>query len=138
MADNGIVFELGARNISALAANFRRSGLEFQAALKTLTRESARELHALAEQLAAKDTGFMADHLHEYISPNGYAFEVGWAAVDFIDAGFAFYPFFVEFGTRYMAAQPALGPAADQIFPRHRDRVSDLIRRNVADFGRGG
>ena len=137
MADNGLRFELGARNTSALAANFRRLSETTLGNIRRQVRESAGELHALTDKLAARDTEFMANHIQEWITANGYAFEVGWDAMDFYEAGHPFYPPFVEFGTRYMMAQPALGPAADQVFPRHSERISEIIRNGVADFGRG-
>jgi HK97 gp10 family phage protein len=133
--DNGMAMELGVRNVSGLVANLHAADEQLVRDLKRLAQRGAREVHELADKLCARDTGFMADHLAETFTPSGLAFEVGWLAEDFYSAGFEFYPWFVEFGTRYMDAQPALGPAADQIFPQYREDVSNLIRASIARLG---
>jgi HK97 gp10 family phage protein len=137
VAYNGIKMELAVRDTTAMAANFHKADDELQTELRALAREAAGDVHTLAEMLAAKDTGFMADNLREMFTPSGLAFEVGWLADDFLSAGFAFYPWFVEFGTIKMGAQPALGPAADTIFPDYQERVKNAIRMSIDRLNQG-
>lgn len=136
-AYDGLHFELGIRNLSGLVANFRAVDETLQADIRALVLETAIETRDLTEILAAKRTGFMAEHLLFWLTNSGLGFEVGWDATDFLDAGYAFYPFFVEFGTRYMAAQPALGPAWDSMQPQFVERMSVLLRAAAARAGRG-
>lgn len=127
-------FELGVRNISALAANFH--ALEFAAIseIKNAVQKWGEETQRLTQQFCPVDTGFMREHVTLVFSPNGYAFEVGWSADDFLSAGLAFYPFFVEFGTVKMDAQPSLFPAY-QITSEELGRdIGDILRN---EFGGG-
>lgn len=137
VAFNAVKFELGVRDTTGIAANFHKADDELNATLRALAKEAAADMHTLAEMLAAKDTNFMAEHIRETFTPSGLAFEVGWLVEDFIAIGEDFYPFFVEFGTKKMDAQPALGPAADTILPDYQARVADAIRTSIARLNGG-
>jgi HK97 gp10 family phage protein len=128
----GLQFELSTRDLTALVANFHKSDVWLQEQLRDLVRRSAEQLRDLVQQLAPYDTGFMHDHVRIYFTPSGFGFEVGWSADDFLSAGLAFYPWFQEFGTRVMMAQPSLGPASDTILPLYRDAVSELVVESIA------
>jgi HK97 gp10 family phage protein len=123
--------ELSVRNIDGLAANFYAADREIAAAMRDAARSAAELVQQVTQQTCAVDTGFMRDHVRIWFTPSGLGFEVGWDADDFFAAGHPFYPFFVEYGTRFMAAQPALEPAYDYVVPIYRDDVSDLIRAAV-------
>jgi HK97 gp10 family phage protein len=129
---DGLHFELGIRGLQALASNFHASDERLQTEARQLVLETAGDIRTLAEMLAPKRTGFMAEHIKEFFTPSGLGFEVGWDAEDFYSAGFAFYPYFQEFGTRVMAAQPSIGPAADDRFPAFQQRMGDLLRQAMA------
>jgi HK97 gp10 family phage protein len=131
MAYDGIQFELSTRDITALVANFHKADLWLQEELKQLARATAEQLADLTARLAPVDTGFMRDHVRTYFTPSGFGFEVGWSADDFLSAGLAFYPWFQEFGTRNMMAQPSLGPASETILPLYRDEVSELVNESI-------
>lgn len=103
--------DLSFKNAAAVIANIYNADRVFIAATKKLVREAGQYNHDLAYFLAAFDTGFMREHLRVLYGAEGYSFEVGWYEEDFVAAGLAFYPIYVEFGTRFMAAQPALYPA---------------------------
>lgn len=60
-----------------------------------------KDIAALARKYAAVDTGYMRDHITE----DGTAVRSE-----------AYYSGFVEWGTRFMAAQPFLRPAFEQVF----------------------
>lgn len=133
---NAIRLELGVRSLTAMAANFAKSDAQLQDEARELVRETAADIRTLAEMLAPKRTGFMADHLKEFFTPSGLGFEVGWDASDFISAGFAFYPVFQELGTRVMDAQPSIGPAAADRLPVFQERMADLIRASITRMER--
>lgn len=138
MAD-AIHFELGVREAAGLVANFHAADKRVQWAVRDLVRETALEVQELTRFLCPVRTGFMRDHVRHWISDKGFAFEVGWDAQDFFDAGLAFYPYFVEYGTRKMAAQPSLTPAyehAQEHFWQDLGRVlRDALERKMR---RGG
>lgn len=125
-------FELGFRNLDALVANFYAGDAAVQEAMRDVVAEAANDIGALAAMLAPVDTGFMSDHVKERFTPSGLGFEVGWDAADFFEAGHAFYPFFQEFGTRFMPAQPSLGPAYDAIIPGFQERISEVATAALA------
>lgn len=120
--------ELGVRNLDAIVANFYAADELAQAGFRAETRETAEELAALTSLYAPYDTGFMSEHVVIRYTPSGLGFEVGWDAADFFDAGLAFYPFFQEFGTYKMAAQPSLGPAWEEVYPDHIERIGNVAR----------
>lgn len=131
-APNGIHFELGVRNISALVANLHAADEEIQLALRAAAHSAAELLVEVVQQTCAVDTGFMRDHVRAWFTPSGLGFEVGWDAGEFFEAGLAFYPWFVEFGTRYMAAQPSLLPGYDYVVPIYQEDIADLVRLAIA------
>jgi HK97 gp10 family phage protein len=124
-------FELGIRDTRALAANFHRADQDAQDEIRVVVARAAEDTVSLAFLLCPKRTQFMADHIKAWFTTSGLGFEVGWDATDFIEAGFAFYPYFVEFGTRFMAAQPTLGPAWRDVAPRFHADLSRALQRAV-------
>lgn len=125
---DGIKLELSVRNESAIAANFFAADVEIYAAFQAAATSASELLREVVQATCAVDTGFMRDHVRIWRSPTGLAWEVGWDAGDFFNAGLAFYPFFVEYGTRYMAAQPSLEPAYNYVVPIYLADVEALIR----------
>lgn len=130
-AYNALNFELGTRNLAALVANFHKADEQLQHDLRVLASDYAEHTKELTRSYAPKDTHFMEEHVRVFMSESGLVWEVGWDASDFIEAGEAFYPWFQEFGTRSMNAQPSLGPASEQVFPVYRDAISDLVRESI-------
>jgi HK97 gp10 family phage protein len=129
--------ELQVRNEQALVANFYAAERDIVTAMQLAVRNAADLVQQVVQLTCAIDTGFMRDHVRVYVSPGGLAWQVGWDASDFFAAGLAFYPWFVEFGTRYMAAQPSLGPAYEYVAPIYQAEVADLVglaveRRRIA------
>lgn len=125
-------FELGVRALQGLAANFHKADQEAQREIKAAVRQSAEDTLALAIMLCPKRTGFMSENIKVRYTASELAFEVGWEAADFYEAGFAFYPFFVEFGTRFMSAQPSLGPAWEHERSAFEQNVAQAIRSSIA------
>lgn len=119
--------ELGVRNLSAMVANMYKGDELAQRQFRELAHRYADEIATLASFYSPYDTGFMSEHVVKRFTPSGLGFEVGWAAADFYNAGLAFYPFFQEFGTRYMAAQPSLGPAYEQVRPEYVTAVGEAL-----------
>jgi hypothetical protein len=129
--------ELGIRSEQAIALNFYAAERDILDAAKLAAERGGELLRTVVQSICAVDTGYMRDHVRLWLSASGLVFEVGWDATDFLGAGLAFYPFFVEYGTRYMAAQPALGPAWTYVQPIYAADVRELIavavaRRNAA------
>lgn len=131
MAD-GLHMELAVRDLSGLVANFYAAEAAVLEAFKQAARNAAELIQQVVQSICAVDTGFMREHVRAWFTQSGLGFEVGWDASDFLGAGLAFYPFFVEFGTRYMAAQPALMPAYDYVAPMYQQDVAELVRVALA------
>lgn len=127
---------LSTRGAAAVAANFYARDRAAQMAIKRVVRRNGVALHERARALCPVDTGFMRSQLRLAFSEQGYVYEVGWDEQDFSAAGLAFYPVYVEFGTRFQAAQPSLFPAREQqdpIFRRElRAELSAAIQRGRA------
>jgi len=134
---NALHFELGIRNLDALAVNFHHVDDVLQNEARQVVADTAADTVSLAFLLCPKRTQFMADHIKAWFTASGLGFEVGWDATDFIEAGFAFYPYFVEFGTRFMSAQPSLGPAWDQLQQQFRERMSCALGAAVQRLNEG-
>lgn len=125
---DGVKLELSVRNESGLVANFFALDAEIQVAMRFAAASAADLVQQVVQATCAVDTGFMRDHVRIWRSPTGLAWEVGWDAGDFFEAGLAFYPFFVEYGTRFMAAQPSLEPAYNYVVPIYLAEVEALVR----------
>lgn len=121
---------LSFKNAAAVAANFHDYDQKAHKAIRELVREAGQYCHDLTVFLCPVDTGFMSEHVRVIYGREGYTFEVGWLEEDFIAAGLAFYPIFVEFGTRFMHAQPSLYPAyqdtKEWFIPELGDRLREL------------
>jgi len=134
---NGTAFELGIRDTSALVANFYKADREIERAMIRHVREITEIFDSVWESLTPVDTAFMVTHRHIRLTKSGLGFEAGWDASEFLNAGFAFYPFFQEFGTRMMAAQPSLGPAYRYIEPIFRDGTREIVQAAIARLNQG-
>jgi HK97 gp10 family phage protein len=133
------VFELSVRNQAALVANFYSFDVEAKEQIRALVVRQAESLRNLTMSFAPVDTGYMRDHVLARYGPEGFSFEVGWEASDFLGAGLSFYPFFVEYGTRFMPAQPSLGPAWREVEPRYTNALRYLLQQLAYDHSaRGG
>lgn len=125
-------FELGVRGEQALVANFHGTEAAIVDGFRASAQTAAELVVAVTRQLCAYDTGFMRDHVRIWYSRSGLVFEVGWDATDFFNEGLAFYPWFVEFGTRTMDAQPALLPAYEYVTPLYLADLAENVARAVA------
>lgn len=132
------VFELSVRNSAAVIANLYRFDTEAKDQIRALVQRQAESLRRLTQQFAPVDTGYMRDHVLARYGPEGFSFEVGWDATDFIGEGKAFYPFFQEFGTARMPAQPSLGPAWREVEPRFMNALRFLLQQLAADHSATG
>lgn len=128
-------FDLSVRNVQATAANFRAFDETLQADVRAIVKDNGLATRDLARFFAPVDTGFLRDHIKAGFGELGYSFEVGWQEKDFIQAGFAFYAIFTEFGTRLAPAQPCLFPAYQEIKPLFIADIIDAIRRSAARSG---
>jgi HK97 gp10 family phage protein len=132
------ILELSVRNASAVIANVQQFDARAREEIRALVQQYAEATRTLVRDLAPVDRGYMHDHVRVRYSPEGFAFEVGWDAADFLGEGLAFYPFFQEFGTRFMPPQPSLGPAWAVMGPQFqlalRLRLAELAATRVASM----
>jgi hypothetical protein len=95
--------------------------------LRALMREQGQRCWARLMATAPVRTGFMRDNTRLVYGDDGYAWSAGWFPEDFTGAGFAFYPFFLEYGTRYMAPRPTVGPVREELLPTFLDEIVQLL-----------
>ena len=84
----------------------------------------AADVKALAKQLAPVRTGHLRSSIYAKIQD--WIAEIGAEAT---------YALFVEFGTRYMQAQPYLYPAIQEHLPRLEQIICEAIDQAKADAG---
>lgn len=127
-------------NVDGLTARLERGGKKARQAILDAVGESAARLESRTIDLAPKLSGYMAEHVRTDFSKGGFIFETGWDATDFegtTDANGhprSFYPFFVEFGTKHMAAQPSLSIAYAEEEPRYKAALSEAMRKALDDL----
>lgn len=121
--------------IDGLEARLAKGGKAARAAILKVVGESAARIHQRTVDLCPKRTFYMAEHVRTDFSEGGFIFETGWDASDFLGTvdergqPRSFYPFFVEFGTRHMAAQPSLSIAFLEEEPRYKSELDAALRR---------
>lgn len=116
---------------SSRVANLRSFDEELQRGVRQLNGDYAEYTRDLAEQLAPKDTGFMAAHIRKDFSPDLLRWSVGYHAEDFESRGYAPYYLYQELGTLYQPAQPHLGPAFHEMEPYYLRDLAELIRSSI-------
>jgi HK97 gp10 family phage protein len=84
----------------------------------------AADVKALAKQLAPVRTGHLRSSIYAKIQE--WVAEIGAEAT---------YALFVEFGTRYMQAQPFLYPAIQEYLPRLEEIICEAIDEAKAEAG---
>ena len=103
-------------DLARLAADLGGAGREAARRANTAVAKAAADGSAIAQTLAAVDTGYMRS-------------TVGW---DMLSAGVAEfgatanYAPFVEYGTYKMAAQPFIHPAADAVTPSLEAAIAQI------------
>jgi hypothetical protein len=126
---------LSTRNAGGIAANFVAADRRAQAAVKKVVRRNGVQLHEKAYAACPVDTGFMRSQLRVGFSENGYAYEVGWLEGDFAEAGLAFYPVYVIFGTRRQAANDFFFPLRDRQLAQFKSELGTELRAAYARRG---
>jgi HK97 gp10 family phage protein len=129
---NSVVFELGIREGRGLAANFHAADALIEGEMRDVVAEHVELFDHEWESLIPVDTGRMRDRRHIIVFKSGLGFNAGWDASDFYGDGVAFYPFFQEFGTYKMRAQPSLGPAYESIAPHFKTAMRTALRAAIA------
>lgn len=125
-------FELSVVNAQAIVTNLYGADRILKREARRIVNDLADYVYDETRRTCAYDTGFMHDHLRKVVSRAGLTFEVGWDASDFISEGKAFYPFFVEYGTVNMPAQPALEPAYRKGAVKFRADLNRGLREAIA------
>lgn len=133
---NGITFELGIRNTQAVAANFHRADAQIGRDMRRVVDRNLDVFDTVWSALIPVDTTRMLRRRRIVRTHGGLGFEAGWDATDFVGEGLAFYPFFQEFGTYKMRAQPSLGPAYRYIAAHFSADVSSTLRGSIGRIGK--
>lgn len=123
-------FELSVRGVEGLVANFHKADEVLQRDMSKAIERGAKRIYQAAYENTPKDTHFMANHLR--IELTQFTWEIGWLATDFFDEGLAFYPVFVEEGTRFMEGRFPLSRAYDSHEQEIIDDVSEALSRSAA------
>ena len=98
-------------NRSALVANFYAGDARAQFGYRDAVIRFGMAVHETAQQLAPKDTGFMAEHIREDYSEGGLRVTVGYHEADFTSRGLFPYYMVQEFGSVNQSGQPHIRPA---------------------------
>lgn len=131
-------FELSVQGLPGLVANLYAADPLIQRRVSNVNHRFGAAIRQRVQATCARDTGFMADHVQDIYAPSGLSFEVGWDASDFFEAGKAFYPEFVEFGTVKMEAQPSLLPAYDEYSSSYEEAIGNEVRAAIDRLGSVG
>jgi HK97 gp10 family phage protein len=107
-----------------LNKNFRGLKASYRAKCERVVAESAREVAAVASQLAPRDSGHLADESIAVVVTASTS--VVRVVAQTADADHEEYSHLVEFGTSETDAQPFMGPAFDIVRPRMENRLRRL------------
>lgn len=127
---------LEATNFDGVIANLRQYPARALPRVKDEIEASRVRTYNLAQTLCPVLSGFMRDKMVSESTPEGLGYAVGFRARDFVGQVNPFtgqritdfYPFFQEFGTSKMAAQPCIYPARDIERPRLKAAVRRALR----------
>lgn len=128
-------FELSVQGVEGLIANIYAADPLIKDAVRQVNQRAGKTIRERTQATCAYDTGFMSEHVKDVYTPSGLAFEVGWDATDFYEAGKPPYFEFLEFGTVHMAAQPSLIPAYDEYSSTYADELGVAIREAIGRLG---
>ncbi|MGI8765700.1 MAG: HK97-gp10 family putative phage morphogenesis protein [Gemmatimonadaceae bacterium] len=128
-------FELSVQGVEGLVANIYAADPLVKNAVRAVNQRAGKYIRERTQATCAYDTGFMAEHVKDVYTPSGLAFEVGWDATDFYEAGHPFYPVWVEWGTTRQAAQPSLAPAYDEYSVTYADDLGTAIKAAISRLG---
>lgn len=104
-------------DLAALAADLTRASSDAQRKAGMAIRKSAHDLQARAQQLAPVDTGALK---------NSIGVDLSMGALEAVIGPTVNYAPYVEYGTRSMAPQPYMAPAADQVIPTLTQALEQL------------
>ncbi len=119
---------LSTRNASGVIANLFAKDAKAQQAVRTVVKASGFRVQARAKQLAPVRTGFLKKNIRLRFTEDRLVYQVGWDEAAYTGAGFAFYPLYTEFGTRFMSPRPCLFPAKAEEVPVFRRELNRAVR----------
>jgi hypothetical protein len=117
-------FTLSVSGREGLERTFRGVSEESKREIEVANLEGAGRIYRAARDYTPVRTYFMRNHLRMRLTR--FTYEIGWDANDFFSEGFAFYPEYVEYGTRFMDGQFPLTRAYDE----NQSAYVDGIRRS--------
>lgn len=124
------------QGLDGIVANFYSAKTNIRQEIRVLTALSAAETVRLTRAFCPVDTGLMRSSVKAELVPSGLQFSVFFDPSVFQAAGKVYYPLFVEFGTRFMSAQPSLRPAFAIVGPAYSKGVSDAAKRGIQSMRR--
>lgn len=131
------ILTLSTRDSRAIVGNFYAADQYIQKEIQRVVKKYGRMQHDETYRRTPKRTHFMANNIHLHFSDNYTVYEVGWRERDFLMAGKNFYPLFVEFGTRFMAAQSPLFRSKEVVHPQFVEEMSRVLSRAAKRAARG-
>lgn len=116
------------RDASAVQLVLGRKDAEFKAGIRRIVRAHAQEAHSIAFLLSAYRTGRMQRLLRVEFTPEGFAWSLGWRAIEFRQDGVYFYPPRVVLGLG-QRKQDNLTPAFRHVQPRQSQALVTFTRQ---------
>lgn len=104
-------------DLRSLAADLRKASGTVQRKGGQAIRKAAFDIQAQAQARAPVDTGALRNSIGVDLGGMALTAEIG-PSVN--------YAAYVENGTRYMAPQPYMGPAADSVLPQLEQAITEL------------
>lgn len=128
-----VQFELQVLGGVQIHEQLSQKNRKYIAELKRITKNYGESTKQLVQFLSPFDTGYMSGKVKTvyHFSAEELYFETGWDANDFYGIGKEFYPFFQEFGTSKMRAQPSLNPAFNDQAPLY---LADINRATAREW----
>jgi hypothetical protein len=117
------------RDSSAAQLVLGRKDRQFKAGVRKIVRAFAGEAHAIAFMLSAYRTGRMQRLLRVAFSTAGFAWRLGWRAIEFRREGQPFYAPWVVLGTSRQKKQDNLTPAFRHVRPRQTRALITFTRQ---------
>ena len=106
------------KGLNQMMSDFQRAESEIDRKVKHEVKRASAETNRLAQHHAPVDTGYLRRSIVMELLNNGF---VGYVCAN------AHYAPYQEFGTRFMAAQPFMGPAVNKTRPEFMANMKKLL-----------
>lgn len=121
------------KGTAGVIRNLKKFGEDVLEEIRQATINNGYAAYTLARNICAVDTGRLRKSITldpEPVTPKGvFQIKLYYDPQLFREDEVPYYAPYVEFGTRFMAAQPAIGPAYDHIAPKYLSEVRQILRK---------